>query len=116
MLVCKKGTPIKPLFYGGSQERGFRPGTENVSGIVGFSEAAKDCSQALGDVQQHLMAIKDRFNRGLEGIEKCEIISPRDGAPHILNASFIGMRGEVLLHALENKNIYVSTGSACASK
>jgi cysteine desulfurase len=62
------------------------------------------------------MHIKQRLAKGLEAIENCEIISPEDGAPHILNASFVGMRGEVLLHALENKNIYVSTGSACASK
>lgn len=115
-LYIKKGTPVKPLFYGGSQERGYRPGTENLASIVGFSEAAKEVSKNLRDHQIHLMNIKQRLVKGLEDIENCEIISPEEGAPHILNASFIGMRGEVLLHALENKNIYVSTGSACASK
>jgi len=114
-LYVKKSTPIKALTYGGSQERALRPGTENIGGIVGLALAGQAYNQD-GQAFDKLMAIKTYMIDSLKSLEGYKINSPEDGAPHILNVSFMDMRGEVLLHELETKGIYVSTGSACSSK
>lgn len=116
-LFVKKDIKIKPLFFGGGQEKSLRPGTENVPGIIGFSVAIEE---ALNDKEKYIRMFELRkyfLNRVLEEVSISSYNGPKENfAPHILNISFKGMRGEVLLHVLETNNIYVSTGSACASK
>ena len=109
-LYVRKGLHIPPLVYGGGQEKGFRSGTENVPGIVGFGAAAeliKPGEFAVHGILKQLI---------LDTIPDIKINSPEDGCSSVLNVSFIGCRAEVLLHQLEQDGIYVSTGSACSSK
>lgn len=115
-LFVKKGTPLKPMFYGGAQEKALRPGTENLAGIVGFVNAASLYMDKALEGPSHLAGIRQYMIDQLATLDGCEIISPLLGAPHILNVCFHNMRGEVLLHDLETHGVYVSTGSACASK
>ncbi|MGE5615102.1 MAG: cysteine desulfurase family protein [Bacillota bacterium] len=108
---------IKPLFYGGGQESLLRSGTENVPGIAGFGLAASIMFKRLDENYRKVSLLKDMFIDKLSssGISH-RIISPRNGSPYIVNAAFEGIRGEVLLHHLEQRGIYVSTGSACSSR
>lgn len=118
-LFIKDGTKIVSRQIGGAQEKGIRPGTENVPGLCGFGVACDIVVETLEDHITKLEAIKERFWRGLssqlQSIKLNGQISEAF-APHVINISFVGMRGEVLLHELESKGIYVSTGSACSSK
>ncbi len=119
-LLIKPGVRLIPQTPGGGQEGGLRSGTENVPGIIGL-QAAVETLAALPPWRDALAAKKaalwDRLARGGEGIMvNGPAPGDADSAPHILNVSFGGMRGEVLLHALEAEEIYVSTGSACASR
>lgn len=117
-LFIKKGITIKPLFIGGGQEKTIRPGTENVPGIAGFAVAVEEAYTNFKVVADNMNDLKNYFQiRIFEEIPNTKINGSEDNsAPHILNISFEGMRGEVLLHVLESNDIYVSTGSACASK
>lgn len=117
-LYIKSGLILKPLIFGGGQESGVRSGTENLPGISGFGVAA---AAALEDKQkkaEQVHMIKSRFIERLAEISGITINSPMDGShiDNILNVSFGGVKGEVLLHALEDYKIYVSTGSACSSR
>lgn len=114
-LVVRPGVRLVPLLHGGEQERGLRPGTENVPGIVGFGVAARLVREA-GDVTPHLRALRARLLEGLRPVEDLVVNSPPDGAPHILNVQVPGVRGETLVHRLEQEGVYVSTGSACHSR
>lgn len=110
-LWLKKGIHIQPFLVGGGQESGMRSGTENVPAIAGFGTAAE-----LTEQPADLTALRDYLLAGLkEEISDIKVNSPQDGCPAVLNVSFLGTRGEVLLHTLEQDGIYVSTGSACAS-
>lgn len=115
-LYVKKGLTIPPYLLGGGQEQGLRSGTENLPGIVGFGNAV-----AIGNARmdQRLAAMKeakDYLQRGIEAeIKDIRINSSEEGIPSILHVSFLGVKGEVLLHQLEQAGIYVSTGSACSS-
>lgn len=118
-LYKRKGVELRALQTGGGQENGYRCGTENVPGIAGLIPAL----DALPDYteqnpcNQELDRLRKYFINGLEKIDRKVIInSPEDGAPHILSVSFPGTRGEVLVHSLEAKGVFVSTGSACHSK
>jgi cysteine desulfurase len=114
----KRGlTPIT-LMIGGGQERNFRSGTENLPGIVGFCTAAEIINKNIKENYNKVFEIKSYFIEKLKDYKDIKINSSIDEhfIPHILNVSFIGIRGEVLLHALEEHGIYVSTGSACSSK
>lgn len=118
-LFVKKGTNLRPLLFGGGQESGLRSGTENVPGIAGMGVAAAQAASAFEVNHQKMRARRDQLAQGiLAGIPGVGINSPMDetGAPHILNVSFEGIRAEVLLHALEEDGIYVSTVSACSSR
>lgn len=118
-LFVKKGTYLRPLFYGGGQESGLRSGTENVPGIVGMGVAAARAASALDSNSQKMRELRDQLAKGItDRIPAVRINSPMDetGAPQILNVSFEGIRAEVLLHALEEDGIYVSTVSACSSR
>lgn len=117
-LYIKDKTRIKPIIYGGGQQKGMRSGTENVPAIAGLGKAVELIYNSDFDKKiEHLYEVKDHLIDGLEKMKDVQINSKRDGesAPQIVSASFKDVRAEVLLHALEEKNIFVSSGSACSS-
>ncbi len=114
-LYVKKGIKIRPLLIGGGQQKTIRPGTENTPGVVGFGEACKVAFEELNVNQTKMIEFRDYFIANVLEIPFSKQNGASD-APHIINISFPNMRGEVLLHTLESHGIYVSTGSACASK
>ena len=117
-VYIKKGAVVNSLISGGSQERGFRAGTENLPAIIGFEKAAKMTFEKIDDNYNSAYEVKKYMIERLSEIKDVRINSPitDDFSPYILNVSFIGARAEVLLHLLEESNIYVATGSACTSK
>ena len=116
-MYVKENNRIKPLLTGGGQEIGIRSGTENVPGIYGIGEAVRILNQDLEGTIDKIRGLRDLLKEEiLANIDNVKINSPEDGVCHGLNVSFRGVRGEVLLHYLEQKEIYVSTGSACSSK
>ena len=108
---------IRPIVFGGGQERGLRSGTENVPAIAGMGKATEEMYQNLDTDLDRMYALKQRLADGIFTMENVRIngLCGRDSAPHVLSVSFAGVRSEVLLHALEEREIYVSAGSACAS-
>jgi cysteine desulfurase len=114
----RKGLNPKPLIYGGGQEKNFRSGTENLASIAGFSEAARLMNDNMQQSFNNSNHIKKHFIDKLLKFDNIKINSPSEEkfSPYILNVSFINIRSEVLLHLLEEANIFVSTGSACSSK
>jgi len=124
-IGIRKGLNVEPLIFGGGQEKGLRSGTENVPAIAGFGAAAEIAASG-GRSRAESMANVRRYL--LEGI-KAEVVDIKinsveevgiDGesgycSPSILNVSFLGTRGEVILHSLESEGIFVSTGAACSS-
>mgnify|MGYP004444991671 FL=1 len=104
---------IKPVLYGGGQEKGMRSGTENTAAIAGMGKATEIMYARLEDNNEKMQAVKDAL---IAGATKIEGVTDNSGeSPHIASLSFRGVRSEVLLHALEDKGIYVSAGSACSS-
>lgn len=116
-IYIKKNTKINPIISGGGQQDGIRSGTENVPGIAGIGQASKDCYDNLEQNVARMTELKDYLIDRLSEIENVTVNSRKssEGAPHIVSAGFGGVRSEVLLHALEDKGIYVSAGSACSS-
>lgn len=116
-IYIKKNTKLNPIILGGGQQMGVRSGTENVPGIAGIGQAAKDCYDSLEESVEKITNLKDYLIEKLETIEGVTVNSRKgsDGAPHIVSASFSGVRSEVLLHALEDRGVYISAGSACSS-
>jgi cysteine desulfurase len=109
---------IDPIIYGGGQQNGMRSGTDNVPGAAGLGLAAEMIYRNLDDHVEQMYRLKEKLAAGLRELPDVRIYGPenlREGAPNILNASFIGVRSEVLLHTLEDRGIYVSAGSACSS-
>jgi cysteine desulfurase len=108
---------LTPILHGGSQQRSVRSGTENVPGIVGLGIAAKEAYDSLDIASKHILGIKtymiEQLTTNVEGIEFNGNV--KETAYHILNIRVIGVKSEVLLHTLEDHNIFVSTGSACSS-
>ncbi len=118
-LWAKKGTLLQPLFHGGGQERELRPGTENVPAIAGFGLAAKLTGESRQRKAAALGSLKLSFYQALEnsGVELyVNGPLPENGAVHIINISFPGLPSEVLLHSLEERGIFASSGSACHSR
>lgn len=117
-LYIKEGLRLRPLIAGGGQEFDIRSGTENLPGISGFGVAVEVMAKDFADKQIHIKKLKEHFIEGLKDIDKIKINSPMDDKhiDNILNVSFEGIRGEVMLHSFEDYNIYVSTGSACSAK
>lgn len=116
-LFIKDKTKVKPLIHGGGQQKGMRSGTENVPAIAGLAVASEEMYQNLEENRNHLFALRDYF---IEEVEKLDGVSvngkkDHDSAPHIVSVSIEGVRAEVILHTLEDRDIYVSAGSACAS-
>ena len=112
-LYIKEKTKVKPIIYGGGQQKGMRSGTDNVPGIAGLGVAAKEMYDHLEERNQHMKKCKEHFLKRLQELEGCHY--NQGEAPNIISVSFEGIRSEVLLHALEEKEIYVSSGSACSS-
>ncbi len=114
-LYVRKGLNVEPYIVGGGQERHFRSGTENVPAIAGFGRACELACGALEARNAKAAAVCERLRNGiLESIPDVRI-NGENTVPFVLNVSFLGVRGEVLLHSLEQDGIYVSTGSACSS-
>lgn len=125
-LYVKEGTKISPILFGGGQQKGMRSGTENVPAIAGMAEAARIMYDSHSEKVDRLYSLKKHLIQGLVEIDGVTVNavpewhnsldeSVRQTAPHIVSASFDGVRSEVLLHALADKGIFVSSGSACSS-
>ncbi|MDD3921136.1 MAG: cysteine desulfurase family protein [Eubacteriales bacterium] len=116
-LYVKKSARFAGGQIGGGQERGLRSGTVNVPGILGMEAAIRTYQKNHDAWLNNMQACKTRLYKELISLNDVLHNGPtiEDSAPHILNMSFLGVRGEVLLHALEQKEIYVSTGSACST-
>jgi cysteine desulfurase len=124
-LYAARPEKLAPLILGGGQENGVRSGTENVPGVAGFGAAAMEAAHGLSSAADRAIALRSRLLRGIEDeISDIRVNSPREASgtgeaglcsPYILNVSFLGTRGEVVLHDLERRGVFVSTGSACAS-
>lgn len=116
-LYINEKIKIHPIIWGGGQQKGMRSGTENVPAIAGMALAIEMIYQNLDEEIEKLYQLKQRFIDGAMKIEDVKIngLTGRDSAPHVVSLSVRGVRSEVLLHALEDKGIYVSAGSACAS-
>jgi cysteine desulfurase len=117
-MYIKRGLKLKALISGGGQEMDIRSGTENVPGISGFGLACEIIYSKMSEGSKNVKRLKAHFIKRLGELEGVLINSPNDDEhiDNILNVSFSGVRGEVLLHALEEHSIYVSTGSACSAR
>ena len=131
LLYIADGVKVRNLIFGGGQQSGMRSGTENVAGIAGMAMSAGKLYESLEEDLQRLYEMKTDFIEEIRRIEGVHINglpdtdtegnilttaeAVRRTAPHVISASFENIRAEVLLHALEDKGIYVSSGSACAS-
>lgn len=119
VIYIRKNLNIKPIVYGGNQEMGLRSGTENTPGIIGLGKAIDILNKSGKEEINKIKELKNYFiNKVKENIEDIKINSFEDdrSSSHIVNISFLNIRGEVLLHFLEGDDVYVSTGSACSSK
>ncbi|MCH5253988.1 MAG: cysteine desulfurase [Lachnospiraceae bacterium] len=109
---------INPIIYGGGQQKGMRPGTENVPGIAGLAKAAELMYKHLDKDMERLYGLREMFIQGVSQIDHVKVngCMGNESAAHIVSLSVRGVRSEVLLHALEDKGIYVSAGSACSAR
>lgn len=116
-LFASRSIRLKPLLYGGGQETSIRSGTENVPGISGFGLAAETTLRNLNSNTEKVCELKKVFIQELEKSSlDTVIITPEISSPYILNVAFRDLKAEVLLHHLEERGIFVSTGSACSSR
>lgn len=117
LLVVREGVQISPLFSGGNQEWKLRSGTENVAGAVSMAKALRLTLQSYQTKLRQISEVQVYLLKELKMLEDVVIHTPNSGrAPHIINFSVKGFRGEVFVHALEEKGLIVSTTSACSSK
>lgn len=116
-LYIRDGVKIRPILFGGGQQKGMRSGTENVPGCVGLGMAAREAYKDFDARIEKLYTLREHLIAGLKPLGGVTINGSEDrtNAPQIVSASFEGVRSEVLLHALEDKGVYVSSGSACSS-
>lgn len=116
-LYINEKIKIKPIIFGGGQQKGMRSGTENVPGVAGLAKAIEMIYADLDENVERLYRLKEHFIAGVTQIPDIKIngLTGRESAPHIISVSIRGIRSEVMLHALEEKGVYVSAGSACAS-
>ncbi|MCM3380534.1 cysteine desulfurase family protein [Shouchella clausii] len=117
LLFVNNPATLESLLYGGGQEQRLRPGTENTAGVAAFAKALGLMESQEQEQQQRLLALNDMLRAKLEQIEGLVVNTPTSGyAPHILNVSIPGIKAEVLVQALGQRQIYVSTQSACSTK
>ncbi|MBR6646676.1 MAG: cysteine desulfurase [Clostridia bacterium] len=116
-LYVKKGTNLKPILYGGHQQQNLRSGTENPIAIGGFEKAIAINMESFKEKTENVKKLKSMIISELSKIDCCKINCDdnENYAPNIINASFVGLRSETILHGLEAEGVYVSTGSACSS-
>ncbi len=116
-LYKNEKVKMHPIIWGGGQQGGIRSGTENVPAIAGMTKAIEEVYANLEEEISRIYRIKAHFIVGLSKIDDIKIngLTGEDSAPHVVSVSFKGIRSEVLLHSLEDRGIYVSAGSACAS-
>lgn len=117
-LYINEKAKVRPLILGGGQQKGMRSGTDNVPGAAGLGVAAREIYQDMEQKVQYLNELKKRFMDGIRDIPDMVFQGQSGdggGAPHIVSVSFKDVRSEVLLHALEDRQIYISSGSACSS-
>lgn len=122
LLYVGDKVKIQPIVFGGGQQQNLRSGTENVPGIAGLAKAAEMLYSRFDEDHARLCACKRRFIEGVRELDQVTVNGLLPDAPygegtaaHIVSVSFAGVRSEVLLHALEDKGIYVSAGSACSA-
>lgn len=116
ILYVKKGTKLHPLFHGGGQERDQRSGTENLAGAVAMVKAMRLIFEEQKNSRHHLENLSRKIKNSLKEDRRVRINSPEDSAPHIVNISVPGYKPEVIIHALGERGIFISTKSACSSK
>ena len=116
-LYASSKVKLKPIKFGCGQQKGMRSGTENVPGIAGIGLAAREAYENFEEKISKMIELKDYFIDRVTSIENVTVNSSKgaEGAPHIISVSFLGVRSEVMLHSLEDKEIYISSGSACSS-
>ena len=116
-LYIRDGVKIRPILFGGGQQKGMRSGTENVPGCVELGVAGREAYKDFDARIEKLYTLREHLIAGLKPLGGVTINGSEDrtNAPQIVSASFEGVRSEVLLHALEDKGVYVSSGSACSS-
>jgi len=115
-LYIRNGIVLDPIIHGGGQQKNIRPGTENPSGAAAFATAAEECYNQLDSAFANAVMIKNVLNGVANQLTDVFINSGEESSPFITNVSFMGVRAEVLLHALEASGITASAGSACSSK
>ena len=114
-MFKKKNLAVTPLVFGGGQEGGRRSGTENVLGIIDFGHVAEKHNSAISENLEKTQKIKRVLTDNLDS-RFIRIISGENSSPYILSFSAVGLRGEVIMHMLEEFGIIVGTGSACSSR
>ena len=115
-LYVKSGVSMQPIVYGGGQESGLRSGTENAIGIAALSACAEKYLAMQDKLREKGAELRTRALDFVTSHEGCKLLSPENGAPHILTMAFERVRGEVMMHELEGYGITVGIGSACSSK
>ena len=117
VLYVNEKVKIKPILFGGHQQKNVRSGTENVPGIAGIGVAAKEIYRDLDEKIAYMRRLKAYFVQEISQMDRVKIhgLAGEDSAPHIVSVGIAGVRSEVLLHALEDAGVYVSSGSACSS-
>ena len=113
-LYVKKGSRLRPVSFGGGQEKNIRPGTEGIANLCAMGLSAQLLTAESAENHSRVTLIRDALLEGLTKLPDICINSPADATPCILNFSALGVRSEIMLHFLEEKGIYVSSGSACA--
>ena len=113
-IYIKKGVRVIPIVTGGKQEKGVRSGTESVPLIAAFGAAVDKFRPTIAERYERVSQLKAHLLEKIGGIENVAVNSPSDGSPYVINISAVGKRSEIMLHFLENKGIYVSSGSACS--
>lgn len=116
-LYISEKAKVRPIIFGGGQQKGMRSGTDNVPGAAGMAKAVEEIYGNLDAETEKLYSLRNQFISGVQKLPEVVVngLPDKESAPHIISVSFAGVRSEVLLHALEERGVFVSAGSACAS-
>ena len=113
ILYVRKGFNIQKVQFGGGQERGMRSGTENVAFACAFAKAVEE-HRDIRKNHEYITGLRDKLKESLREFDNVTVNSPEDASPYVLNFSFEGYRSETILHFLESRGVFVSSGSACS--